>query len=67
MIVSTYSDGRIKIRVSKAHQESTLGQTWSKLLKISEELEFDIKPRKMLFGEDFGQPRVDQGHFGHFG
>ena len=29
------------------------GQTWSKFLKISKELEFDIKPWKMLFCEDF--------------
>ena len=28
------------------------GQTWSKFLKISKELEFDIKPWKMLFFED---------------
>ena len=39
----------IKIRVSKAHQESTPGQTWSELLKISKELEFDINHEKCYF------------------
>ena len=52
-MVSTLSNGGFKIRVSGAHQKSTLGQTWSKLLKISEDLGFDIKPGKMLFCEDF--------------
>ena len=52
-LVSTRSNGWIKIRVFGAHQESAPGQTWSKLLKISEELGFDIKPWKILFGENF--------------
>ena len=51
-LVSTCFDDRIKIKASRAHEESTLGQTWSKLLKISEKLGFDIKPWKMLFFED---------------
>jgi len=43
-LVSIRSNGQIKIKVFGAHQESTLGQTWSKSLKISKELMFDIKP-----------------------
>ena len=43
-LISTRFDGRIKIRVSRAYQESTPGQTWLNLLKISKELGFDIKP-----------------------
>ena len=66
-LVSTFLGDHIKIRVSRAHLESTLGQTWSKLLKISEELGFDIKPWKMLFSEDFDlvwplvNPRLTRG------
>ena len=52
-LVSIYSDGWIKIGVFGAHQESTPSQTWSNLLKVFEELRFDIKPWKMLFCEDF--------------
>ena len=52
-LVSTCFDVWIKIRVYGAHLELTPSQTWSKLLKISKELGFDIKPRKMLFCEDF--------------
>ena len=54
----------------EAHHESTPSQIWSKLLKISKELKFDIKSWKMLFCEDFDivwplvKPRVDKGHFG---
>jgi len=43
-MVLAYFDDRIKIKVSRVHRESTLSQTRSKLLKISEELEFDYKP-----------------------
>ena len=43
-LVSTCFDDRIKIKVFGAHQELTPGQTWSKLIKIFEEPEFDIKP-----------------------
>jgi len=32
-LVLTHSNGQIKIRVSKAHQESTSIQTWLKLTK----------------------------------
>ena len=42
-LVSTRFDNQIKIRVSRACRELTLGQTWSKLPNISEELGFDIK------------------------
>ena len=52
-LVLTCSDGRIKTRVFRAHQELTPGQTWSKLLKIFKEIVFDIKPRKRFFCEDF--------------
>ena len=68
-LVSTCFDDRIKITVSRAHQESTPSQTWSKLLKISEGLKFDIKPWKMLFCEDFDliwpsvNPRLTRGIF----
>jgi len=42
-LVSTHSEGHIKTRVSRACQESTPGQTWSKLPKIFEKIEFDVK------------------------
>ena len=48
-LVSTSSHGWIKIIVFGAHQESTLGQTWTKLPKIFDELGFEIKPWKMIF------------------
>ena len=66
-LVSTHFNRHIKIWVFGAHQESSLGQTWSKLLKISEEIRFDIKPWKMLFCEDFDlvwplvNPRLTMG------
>ena len=41
------------IRVSGAYRESTLGQTWLKLPKISEKFEFDVKLWKVLFCEGF--------------
>ena len=52
-LASTRSDGRIKIRVFGARSESTLGQIWSKLPKVSEKLGFDVKLLKMFFCEDF--------------
>ena len=62
-LVSTRSNCWIKIRVSRGHQESTLGQTWSNLLKIFEEVGFDIKSWKMLFCEYFNivWPLVNPG------
>ena len=45
-LVSTCFDHRIKIRISGSHRESTIGQTWSKLLKISEELGLGILVEK---------------------
>ena len=66
-LVLTHSYGQIKIRIYGAHQESTPGQIWLKLLKISEELGFDIKRWKMLFCGDFGlvwhlvNPRLIRG------
>ena len=50
---STRFDGHIKIRGFRAHQESTLGQTWSKLPKIFEKLRFDVKLWKVIFWRDF--------------
>ena len=41
------------LRAFRAHQESTLGQIWSKLLIIFEKLGFDIKPWKIFFYKDF--------------
>ena len=41
------------IRVSRAYRESTLGQTWLKLPKISEKFEFDVKLWKVLFCAGF--------------
>ena len=52
-LILTCFDDRIKIRVSKAHWVSTPSQTWSKLLKISKELGFDVKLWKVLFCKDF--------------
>ena len=57
-LVSTYFDSRIKIRVFRVRQESTPGQTWSKFPKISEKLEFDLKPLKKKFCEDFDLVRL---------
>ena len=70
-LVSTCSDSWIKIWVFGAYPMLTPNQTWSNLLKIFVDLEFDIKPWKMLFCEDFDLvwplAKVDQGYFGHFG
>ena len=51
MLVSTYFDGQIKNRVSRVLRSLT----WSKLTKISEQLEFVIKAWKMLFWVGFDE------------
>ena len=66
-LVPTHSNGRIKIRFSGHSQESTSGQTWSKLTKISDNLEFDVKTWKVFFLGGFNQfwplvsPRQTEG------
>ena len=61
--VPTHINNQVKIRFFGCSQVSTLGQSWSKLTKISDNLKFDIKTWRMLFWDDFDQfwPLVNPG------
>jgi len=68
-----YPDGMAGSNVNFwSFSESTLGQIWSKLIKILNSLGFDVKNMENVnlvwFWPilAFDQPWVEQGHFGHF-
>ena len=54
MLLLPQSNGQIKIQPSIAAKR-TLGQVWSKFIKISDSLGFVVKTWKMLFCYGFDQ------------
>ena len=63
MLVSTYSNSHIKIRVFGPTQDWFQVKLGQSCLKISEKLEFF---ESLDLAWPSIEPRADQGHFGHF-